>query len=136
MLIFFTAKSPYKLSTTEKRVIGGLKQLTELLFKEHYKQNAKDQKDTNEPLKSDEMETNVDYPSSSGANMYANKENTDGNVKQIEDNVPDESGGAEVFCGMVVQQLTTGESKDHTEEWHHGQLNAYNWAHEKLFQKK
>lgn len=129
------AKSPYKLSTTEKRVIGGLKQLTELLFKEHYKPNANERMNNDEPIQSDELTMGMEYSTSSGANMYANKENTDEN-----DYSPDERDatydGAEVFCGMVVQQLTTSDPNDHTEEWHRGQLNAYNWAHEQLFEKK
>lgn len=127
------------MSTTEKRVIGGLKQLTELLFKQHFKQDANNQIDNNESLKSDEMAMNVEYSTSSGANMYGNKENTD-ESGQFQENVPDECGAmydeAEMFCGMVVQQLTTVDPKDHKEEWHHGQLNAYNWAHEQLFEKK
>lgn len=114
------------MSTTEKRVISGLKQLTELLFKEHFKPNVNEKLDNNEPMQSDENAMDMEFSTSSGANMYTGKENTD-------ENVPDE---AEVFCGMVVQQLTAGDRNDHKEEWHHGQLNAYNWAHEKLFEKK
>lgn len=114
--------------------------MTELLFKEHFKQNANDETDSTEPLKSDEVAMNVEYAASSGANAYANKENTDSGVQQFEGNVPNGNvpmyDEAEVFCGMVVQQLTAGDSKDHKEEWHHGQLNAYNWAHEKIFEKK
>lgn len=83
--------------------------------------------DNSEPVQSDENAMNMDYSTANGtANMYASKENAD-------ENVPDE---AEVFCGMVVQQLTTGDSNEHKEEWHHGQLNAYNWAHDQLFEKK
>lgn len=138
---FPSAKSPYKLSTTEKRVIGGLKQLTELLFKQHYKPNANEQLGNDEPMQSNEVAMSMDYSTSSGANMYTNKENTDGNV-HFDENLPDESDAmyheaGEAFCGMVVQQLTTGDPNDHKEEeWHRGQLNAYNWAHEQLFEKK
>lgn len=128
------------MSTTEKRVIGGLKQLTELLFKEHFKPNGDDQSDGNEPMKPNEMAMNVEYPTSSDEHALANKENADGNVQQFQENVPNDDSPmcdeAEVFCGMVVHQLTSGGSNDHKEEWHHGQLNAYNWAHDQLFEKK
>lgn len=131
---FFAAKSPYKLSTTEKRVIGGLKNLTELLFKDHFKQTGDGQSDDNEPIKSDEMAMNVEYSTSSDEHAFANKENADGNVQQFEEKK------AESFCAMVVSQLTSGDdpiSNDHkNEEWHHGQLKAYNWAHDQLFEKK
>lgn len=125
---FISAKSPYKLSTTEKRVIGGLQKLTELLFKQHFKPNANEgNMDNGGPVQSDENAMSVDYSTTNGtANMYADKENTD-------ENPPDE---AEVFCGMVVQQLTTSDPNEQKEDWHRGQLNAYNWAHDKLFDKK
>lgn len=129
------------MSTTEKRVIGGLKHLTELLFKEHFKQTGDDQCDSNQPMKSDEMAMNVEYPTSSHQHAFANKENADENGQQFQEDVPSESGPmcdeAEKFCGIVVHQLTS-HSNDHSndQEWHHGQLNAYNWAHDKLFEKK
>lgn len=115
--------------------------MTALLFKQHFKQNANDEIDNNAPLGSDEIAMSTECSPSSGANMYTNKENTDGNVQYNQKNVPDDECGAindeaEVFCGMVVQQLTAGDSNDHKEEWHHGQLNAYNWAHEQIFEKK
>lgn len=106
-----------------------------MLFKPHFKQDANDQSDNNGPQVGMEME----YSASADANMYANKENTVDNA-HFQENVSDENSAmyheAEVFCGMVVQQLTTSDSNDHKEEWHHGQLKAYNWAHDQLFDKK
>lgn len=135
----FVAKSPYKLSTTEKRVIGGLKQLTELLFKQYYKPNSNGQDNVdgvNEPLQSDEVTKSIEYPTPNDTDMQIDKENAaDGHFqqKQSDNNTtPDE---AEMFCGMVVQQLTTVEPVDHSEEWHRGQLEAYNKAHERIFER-
>lgn len=41
--------------------------------------------------------------------------------------------GAEQFCSMIVQQLTADEHIELNEEWHDGQLNAYDLAHRRLF---
>lgn len=93
-----------------------------------------------EPRKSDEMAMNVEYSTTSDGNAFANKENSDADGQQFQANAPNDGSPmcdeAEVFCGMVVHQLTSGGSNDQKEEWHHGQLNAYNWAHEQLFEKK
>lgn len=117
---------------TEKRVIGGLKQLTELIFKQHYKQNqcAEDiVSQSVEPLQSDEVSTSNEYKASS-SDVENDKEN--GNFQKFLDNALG-NGEAEQFCAMVVKHLTTGEPIDHSEEWHRGQLDAYNLAHERLF---
>lgn len=137
MVFEHSAKSPYKLSTTERRVIGGLKQLTELLFKEHYKHNSIEDDNVdgiNEPLQSDEITTSTECATSSTMDMQTDKENNANGQYQLDSNesMHDE---AELFCGMVVQQLTTGDAVDHTEEWHRGQLKAYTAAHERLFER-
>lgn len=129
----FIAKSPIKLSMTEKRVIGGLKQLTELLFKEHYKQPDSNQchstvSQRDEPLQSDEVTTSTEFEATS-SDMQSDKEN-DERFQQYIDN-----GQGERFCAMVVKQLTSKSSIDHSEEWHHGQLEAYNMAHKRLFEQ-
>lgn len=117
---------------TEKRVIGGLKQLTELIFKQHFKQNQMSEDSvtqTNEPLQSDEVSTSMEYEATSSG-MQPDKEN--GHFQQFLDKAMG-NGQAEQFCAMVVKHLTTGEPIDHSEEWHRDQLDAYNLAHERIF---
>lgn len=119
---------------TEKRVIGGLKQLTELLFQQHYKRHENEvdsSQNENNFVQSDEITTSAETPSSSNIAMNDGKEN-DGNFQQFLDSAMKD--GAEQFCAMVVQQLTNQQHIEHNEEWHHGQLNAYNFAHERLFE--
>lgn len=82
-------------------------------------------------MQSDEILTNTEMPATSNANMKTDKEN-DGQFQQFLDSAMKD--GAEQFCAMVVQQLTNQEHIDHHEEWHHGQLNAYNLAHKRLFE--
>lgn len=116
-------------------MIGGLKQLTELLFKQHYKPNSTEQDNIdgiNEPLQSDEVTTSTEYPMSIDSDTQTDKENVNFQQNQPDNTTPDE---AEIFCGMVVQQLTTVEPIEHDEEWHRGQLDAYNKAHERLFER-
>lgn len=127
----FLAKSPIKLSMTEKHVIGGLKQLTELLFKQHYKHNITDE--NNEPLQSDEVTTSTEYEATSIDNQ-TDKENND-RIQQFLDNAMGDGHG-EQFCAMVIEQLTSGHSTHHSEEWHRGQLEAYNMAHKRLFEQQ
>lgn len=118
---------------TEKRVIGGLKQLTELLFKQHYKQDNQNQSvftQSDEPVQSDEVSTSTEYEATS-SDMQMDKEN-DGRFQQFLDNAM-EDGQGEQFCAMVLEHLTTANSIDHSEEWHRGQLDAYNLAHKRLF---
>lgn len=126
----FAVKSPIKLTMTEKRVIGGLKNLTELLFKQNYKQNetVTESTENSDPLQPDEISTNSEVPSASDINT--DKENSENFQRFLDDAMKD---GAEKFCAMVVQQLTTQTHIEHNEEWHRGQLNAYNLAHERLF---
>lgn len=117
---------------SEMRVIGGLKNLTELLFKQNYKQNATANESTenSDPLQTDEKSTSSEVPS--GSNTNTDKENSGNFQRFLDDAMKD---GAEKFCAMVVQQLTTQTNIEHNEEWHRGQLNAYNLAHERLFHK-
>lgn len=117
---------------TEKRVIGGLQQLTELLFKQHFKQNAVTQND--EPLQYDEVSTSTVFEATSSGMETDDKENVDGPFQQFLDNAMDDGHG-ETFCAMVINQLTDGHPVDHREEWHHGQLEAYNQAHKRLFEQ-
>lgn len=127
----FIVKSPVKLSMTEKRVIGGLKQLTELLFKQHYKQQDSNQchsTQSDEPLQSDEVTTSTEFEATS-SDAQSDKENDERFQQYIDD------GQGEHFCAMVVKQLTSKSSIDHSEEWHHGQLEAYNMAHKRLFEQ-
>lgn len=111
--------------------------MTELLFKQHYKHNSIEETNVDgliEPLQSDEITTSTECPTSSTMDMQTDKENNAIGQYQPNptDNMHDE---AELFCGMVVQQLTTGDAVDHTEEWHRGQLQAYTAAHERLFER-
>lgn len=114
---------------TEKRVIGGLKELTELLFRQHYKDKNEADQNENKFVQSEEISTSSECPSSSSIES-TDKEN--GNFQQFLDSAMKD--GAEKFCAMVVQQLTNQQHIDHHEEWHKGQLNAYNFAHEQLFE--
>lgn len=126
---------------SEKRVIGGLKQLTELLFQQHYKNNTDEtdsNQDENMPVQSDEISmyrTAETVPEKQCVNMDMNmdlpKEN-DGNFQQFLDSAMKD--GAEQFCAMVVQQLTNQQHVEQHDEWHRGQLNAYNLAHQRLFE--
>lgn len=115
---------------TEERVISGLKNLTELLFQQNYKQNvtAAESTENSDTLQSDEISTSSEVPSCSNTNT--DKENSGNFQRFLDDAMKD---GAEKFCAMVVQQLTTETHIEHNEEWHRGQLNAYNLAHERLF---
>lgn len=115
---------------TEKRVIGGLKNLTELLFKQNYKQNETEAELTknSDPPHTDDKSTSSQVPSDS--NMNTDKENSGNFQRFLDDAMKD---GAEKFCAMVVQQLTAQTHIEHNDEWHRGQLNAYNLAHERLF---
>lgn len=120
---------------TEKRVIGGLKQLTELLFKQHYKhgqntENTITQHD--ERIQSDEVTTGTKRESTP-SDMQTDKENNE-NCQRFLDNAM-QDGHAEQFCAMVVRQLTTADSIEHSEEWHRGQLDAYNMAREHFFER-
>lgn len=115
---------------TEKRVIGGLQQLTELLFKKHFKQNVVTRND--ELLQSDEVSTSTVFEASS-SDMQTDKEN-DGSFQKFLDNAM-EDGHGEQFTAMVINQLTAGHPVDHSDEWHHGQLEAYNQAHKRLFEQ-
>lgn len=126
----FSVKSPIKLTTTEKRVIGGLKNLTESLFKQNYKQNATADEsiENSNLLRTGETSSSSEVPS--GTNINTGKENSGNFQRFLDDAMKD---GAEKFCAMVVQQLTTQTHIEHNEEWHRGQLNAYNVAHERLF---
>ncbi|XP_031626694.1 uncharacterized protein LOC116342983 [Contarinia nasturtii] len=130
-----TSKSPVKLSMTERNVIGGLKQLTELLFKQHYKQNQNDENDvtqSEEFLQSDEVTTSTESEPNS-SDMQSDKENS-GNFQRFLDNAMG-NGHAESFCAMVVRQLTSADSIQHSEEWHRGQLDAYNMARQHFFER-
>lgn len=128
--ILFAVKSPIKLTMTERRVIGGLKNLTELLFKQNYKQNETTAESTenSDTQQTDEISTSSESPS--GSNTNTDKENSGHFQRFLDDAMKD---GAEKFCAMVVQQLTTQTHIEHNEEWHRGLLNAYNLAHEQLF---
>lgn len=120
---------------TERNVIGGLKKLTELLFKQHYKQNQSDENavtQSDDFLQSDEVSTSTESEASS-SEMQTDKENS-GNFQRFLDNAMGD-GHAESFCAMVVRQLTGAESIQHSEEWHRGQLDAYNKAHEHFFNR-
>lgn len=113
---------------TEKRVIGGLQKLTDLLFKQYYKQNS-DEDNENEVdgnMQSDEVTMSSDAPTST-TKLRLNKEN-DENIHQFSDK------GAEKFCAMVVNQLTRGTDEvAQADEWHRGQLNAYDTAQQHFF---
>lgn len=116
---------------TEKRVIGGLKQLTELLFKQHYKQQNTNQCHSiqnDEPLQSDEVTTSTEFEATS-SDMQSDKENDERFQQYIDD------GHGEHFCALVVKQLTSKSAVNHSEEWHRGQLEAYNMAHKRLFEQ-
>lgn len=123
---------------TEKRVIGGLKQLTESLFKQYFKQNENDENSIDgcsETLQSDEVAIATAYSAPNNIEnhpTHPDKENN-GHFQQFLDNAM--QGGAEQFCAMVVEHLTAGNQEDQSEEWHRDQLNAYNMAHERLFEK-
>lgn len=124
----YIAKSPYKLSMTEKRVIGGLQKLTDLLFKQYYKQNPDEDNDNEVDgnMQSDEVTMSSDVPTST-TKLRLNKEN-DENIHQFSDK------GAEKFCAMVVNQLTRGTDEvAQADEWHRGQLNAYDTAQQHFF---
>lgn len=129
------------MSTTEKRVIGGLKQLTEFLFKQHFKSNGQVELNaadtTDEATQSDEVSSSIELPSDD--DVKGDKEN---NSKTVPIHSSMDSAmhyqEAELFCGMVVEQLTTtGQraEKPPSDEWHRGQLDAYNLAHKRLFDK-
>lgn len=111
------------MSTTEKRVIGGLQQLTHLLFNNHFKHTT----DTTEPnndkenafIQSDEITSSNDgRPSTSCDSSTMDKENQ-GNFRMIFD---DAHVGSEKFCAMVVRQIA---HLDEYDDWHSTQLNAY-----------
>lgn len=115
---------------TEKRVIGGLQKLTDMLFKQYYKQNP-DEDNENEVdgnMQSDEttMSSDVDAPTS--AKKLRLKKENDENIHQFSDK------GAEKFCAMVVNQLARGTDEvAQADEWHRGQLNAYDTAQQHFF---
>lgn len=116
---------------TEKRVISGLKQLTERIFKQHFKENQMSEDSVTEnvePVQSNEVSTSTEYEATSNG-IQTDKEN--GHFQQFLDQAMG-NGQAEQFCAMVVEHLTTGKP---SEEWHLDQLNAYNLAHKRLFDR-
>lgn len=127
---------------TEKRVIGGLQKLTDMLFKQYYKDNNQTEygdgnsnsnsngNNVDENVQSDEVTTSREIAASNTTEMRTNKEN-DGNIQHFLDN--DMQNGAEQFCAMVVHQLTDGNMVEQADEWHLGQLDAYNKAHQRFF---
>lgn len=120
---------------TEKRVIGGLQKLTDLLFKQYYKDSQDDEENQNQvdgTLQSNEVTTSTQYAASSTNNVhvYTNKEN-DENFEQFVDNGI--HNGAEQFCAMVVHKLAGDGVVQRAEEWHRDQLDAYNQAQKHFF---
>lgn len=110
------------MSTTEKRVIGGLQQLTQLLFNNHFKHTADSSEPNNDKenafIQSDEITSSNDRASTSACDSAMDKENH-GNFRMILDEA---HVGSEKFCAMVVRQIA---HLDEYDDWHSTQLNAY-----------
>lgn len=121
---------------TEKRVIGGLQNLTHLLFNNHFKHNDMNGKqftneNANNSIQSNEITTSSESPTSTTADVI-NKENNR-NLPSVFKATHD---GCEKFCALVVQQLAGDENVElYEEDWHRDQLNAYNNAHDHIFEK-
>lgn len=135
-----TGKSPRKLSISEKRVISGLKQLTEVLFVQHYRTNEnQDQENMSNIALENAATAAADMMMLSNANIEqatntataTDKENN-GDFQRFLDSAM--KNGAEQFCTIVMQQLTADEHIELSEEWHNGQLNAYDLARKRLFE--
>lgn len=117
----------------ERDVINGLKQLTEAIFKPHFR---------HEPVTvaapkdhpSNEVDTSATPTESSNlfslvaSSVMAKENQTD--LDSILDVAMNE---AEQFCAMVVQQLNANHDNDTDDDWHNGQLHAYSSASQRMF---
>lgn len=112
----FLGMSPKKLSSHEKSVINGLKQLTEMIFKPHFQMQNEFDFDMNKTDKADDRVQSLC--------SNENDKTADGAMEN-----------AEQFCAMVIRNLTTKDDNGH-DDWHHGQLSAYQTATERLFDSK
>lgn len=114
------------MSTTEKRVIGGLQQLTQLLFNDHFKQANASQpnndKENTSFIQSEEISSTNERPSSSCDSSHHNDKENKANLSMILDEA---HIGSEKFCAMVVRQIA---HLDEYDDWHNTQLNAYDKA--------
>lgn len=117
-------KSPRKLSTHEKTVINGLKQLTELIFKPHFIQedgnaiggaNATESPSKAKPIFS--LRSSVAHSQWNGDSLL------DAAMKD-----------AEKFCALVITNITS-DSSEMDNDWHAGQLNAYESASQQVLAK-
>lgn len=135
--MLYLGKSPRKLSLTEKQVINGLKQLTDVIFKPHYRHDTTNGSQSTASVTS----SNVNVLNSMIATAIDANQNDKTSTDAIKEN---ERNGdnmhkipmkeAEQFCAMVVHQLSKND-QDITDDWHRGQLNAYALASEKLLEK-
>lgn len=126
-VVIVATGSPYKMSTTEQRVIGGLQQLTQLLFNNHFKHTADTTESINDKenafIQSGEITSSnhvirEERPSTSCDSSIMDKENQ-GNFRMI---FNDAHVGSEKFCAMVVKQIA---HLDEYDDWHSTQLNAF-----------
>lgn len=126
-------KSPRKLSTHEKTVINGLKQLTEMIFKPHYIQDEVDSfdgKQTEIEQQQQQQENSNDFLAFINSATQPQSKSTD--VEQFIDSAMKD---AEKFCAMVITTLTSDEEKQLNKDWYMGQLDAYQTASQELFAK-
>lgn len=120
------------MSITEKRVIGGLQQLTHVLFNEHFKSNKAAgaeaglaDKENTAFIQSAEISSSNERPATSSD---AGQQVADADSAT---NTDDAHIGSERFCAMVVRQIAHLEEYD---DWHSTQLNAYDNASGQFFQ--
>lgn len=126
------------MSTTEKRVIGGLQQLTHMLFNDHFKANRASDAEANSAdkensggkfIQSDEISSSIERPSTSFDTSQVVEADSAGSIRLMYD---DAHSGSEKFCAMVVRQIAHLEEY---EDWHDTQLNAYDNASGQFFKR-
>lgn len=114
----------------ERDVIGGLKQLTESIFKQYFRDEHGLTVSTVKTTSNEPNATPIPLMATSAPHMAKeNQTNVGGTILEAA------MKGAEEFCAMVVQQLNTNhDEKDDNDDWHNGQLHAYSSASQRLFE--
>lgn len=117
-VVLFSGKSPQKITPNERKVIDCLKQLTDLIFKPHYKGFPSN-------------EHPMTHASEEDAEMVKENQPNSINQEKMEKIIENAMSEGEKFCAMVVQELHTEVNDD----WHKGQLNVYHRVHNELFKE-
>lgn len=113
--------------------MNGLKQLTEAIFKPHFRRDRVNVVTPENP--SNETETATDSTETSNlftlvtSSVMAKENQAD--IDSILDVAMNE---AEQFCAIVVQQLNSNRDRDIDDDWHNGQLHAYSSASQRMFE--